>query len=436
MRKPSYLPRRLPFRRLIADERGVTAITVGLSLTTLMGFAGMAVDVGLWYSDKRSAQEAVDAAAYSAAIDYAAGDTASGAAATAKAITAQYGLTNGSNGVTVTVNQPPLSGSHTSSSGAVEVIVNKSETMAFSKVLESTQTVSSRAVAMAGSGSGSIGPYCVLALDTSPSTSVSTADISLSNGATLDMSQCGLQVNSSGADSLSVTGGANLTATTLSLVGNYTTSNGGSVHVSGTIATNASPGADPYAKRTVPTPGTCASTNSYGWGNYTLSPGTFCNGLTFSNGANVTLNPGVYIIDRGTLNIGYSTIIGTGVTFVLTSSTGSNYPTFTIGNGASLNITAPTTGATAGMAFFQDPKAPNSGTNSFGGGSTQIITGAIYFPSQIVAFSNGTSNTSTCTQLIAFRIQYTGGAKFGNNCSGTGVLGIGAAPATTTALVE
>ena len=65
------------------DERGVTAVIVGLSMTTLMGFSALAVEVGLWYADKRLAQNAADVAAYSAAVSYAAGDTASMVTATA-----------------------------------------------------------------------------------------------------------------------------------------------------------------------------------------------------------------------------------------------------------------------------------------------------------------------------------------------------------------
>ena len=56
---------------------------------------------------------------------------------------------------------------------------------------------------------------------------------------------------------------------------------------------------------------------------------------------------------------------GTGVTIVLTGSSG-NYATVTIGNGASVTLSAPTSGATAGIVFFGDRNAPWSSqtTNS------------------------------------------------------------------------
>ena len=111
-----------------------------------------------------------------------------------------------------------------------------------------------------------------------------------------------------------------------------------------------------------------------------------------------------------------------GVTIVLTGS-GGNYATVTIGNGANVNLSAPTTGTTAGIAFFGDNRDPwSSQTNqqqAFGGGATMNITGAIYFPSTQVNFNNGITNPSGCTQLIAGTINFQGGAYFRNNCPGT-----------------
>ena len=110
-----------------------------------------------------------------------------------------------------------------------------------------------------------------------------------------------------------------------------------------------------------------------------------------------------------------------GVTIVLTSSTGSNYATADISGGTYVNITAPASGPTAGLAFFQDRNAPSNGTDSFSGGATQNITGAIYFPNQDVNYSGGTATGgSQCTQLIAYTMTFSGGSTFNNNCAGVG----------------
>ena len=74
---PNYFARSLrsAMVRLRRDERGVSAIMVALSLTVLVGFAGLGVETGLWYSIKRQNQSAADAAALSAAYEILAGNT-------------------------------------------------------------------------------------------------------------------------------------------------------------------------------------------------------------------------------------------------------------------------------------------------------------------------------------------------------------------------
>ena len=427
--KPSALRGASP-AGLARDRSGATAVVVGLTLTALVGFAGLAVDAGLWYADRRHVQAASDSAAYSAAIDIAAGDTVAGARTAAKAITAQYGLTDGTGGVTVTVNSPPASGPNTSTSGAVEVILNKPETLYLSSFFINSAAVSARAVAVAGAG----GKYCVLALDTVPATSVSLDGVDLSNGSSVSLNQCGLALNTPGSNALVVSGGAKMDAASLSVVGNYVTNNGGKVTISGTISTNAAAVADPYAGVPVPTPGSCTYNNASYQNKgspgspYTISPGTYCNGITFGNSSTIKMNPGVYIVDRGSFAVaGGSTIDATaGVTIVLTSSTGSGYATTQIDNGTTVTITAPNSGATSGLAMMQDSRAPTSGTVTMAGGTKFVVTGALYFPSQIANFSNGSTNSAACTQLVARRIVYSGGSKFGNNCAGVGVAGIGA----------
>src|SRR5215831_9912571 len=64
MRKPALL-----LRRLLHDKRGLSAVTVAVSMPVLFGVAGLGVDTGLWYAMKRQNQSAADAAALSAAYE-------------------------------------------------------------------------------------------------------------------------------------------------------------------------------------------------------------------------------------------------------------------------------------------------------------------------------------------------------------------------------
>jgi len=167
---------------------------------------------------------------------------------------------------------------------------------------------------------------------------------------------------------------------------------------------------------------------------WTLSPGVYCNGLSISNGATAAMNPGVYFIDRGTFAVGGGAhVTGTGVTIVLSSSTGGNYANAVIDNGTTVTLSAPTTGATAGMVFYGDRRASVAGTSStFAGGTAINFTGAIYLPTQTLNWNNGANNTSSsCTELIAATI-VLGGANLQINCP-TGVVAIGA---TSSSLVE
>jgi hypothetical protein len=134
--------------------------------------------------------------------------------------------------------------------------------------------------------------------------------------------------------------------------------------------------------------------------------------------------PGVYIINGGSFApAGGSTVTGVGVTIVLTGSSG-NVATANIANGANVNLTAPTTGTFHGIAIIQQQGA-GIAASTVAGGAKMNITGTMVFPSSLVQFSNGSTNSASCTHLIAFQIQFSGGSRFGNNCAGTGVATIG-----------
>src|SRR5205814_1861008 len=82
---------------------------------------------------------------------------------------------------------------------------------------------------------------------------------------------------------------------------------------------------DPYAAVANPTPTGQINASCCSHGTDTIDPGIYTNGMKLVAGANITLNPGVYYIEGNGLDIaGGSTLTGTGVTLVFTSSNGSN----------------------------------------------------------------------------------------------------------------
>ena len=148
--------------------------------------------------------------------------------------------------------------------------------------------------------------------------------------------------------------------------------------------------------------------------------------MKLNAGADVTLNPGVYTIDKGDLTVnGGAKMTGTGVTIIFTSSTGSNYPTASINGGATISLTPPTDRSLAGVVMFGDRNVPVGTKFDFNGGATQYIGGAIYFPKGAVTFAGGAGTTASCTKLIADTIQFTGNSNFAIDCSALGVKAFG-----------
>jgi hypothetical protein len=414
------------------SRRGAVAVLVALMLVLIIGFVSLGSEVVLLLLTSRQMQSAADAAALGAVSAQISGSP-SNYTHEAFALAAAAGFANGQNGTTVTINSPPATGDYQGSTGAVEVLIAQPQTLTLAQVVHPGPiTMRTRAVALSDSAAD-----CILGLDDG-----STTGVSVTNGAVVNLNQCSLAVNATGSSALLVNGAATLTTTSASVGGSVSVTNSGRINGPGgtsivgtkNIQTDQPPTVDPYANTPVPTgsgckygsPGKPLTLQHSNNGLQTLNgDGVYCGGLVMSNDAQVEMNPGVYVINGGSFSIGGAVQLnGTGVTIVLTGS-GSNYATATIGNGATVTLSAPTTGPTAGLVFFQDPGAPNTGTNALEGGSIVTLTGALYFPSQTVIYSNGTSSTSPCTQLVAWQIQFQGGASFNSNCANTGVGSIG-----------
>jgi hypothetical protein len=418
-------------RGFFACRRGSVAISIGVSISVLIGMVGLGTEITFVMYKQRQMQAAADSAAHGAATALSKGYPAN-YALEGKAIAATGGFVDGAGGVVVTVNKPPASGNHTANADAVEVIVSQPQTLQLvSLFTPAAFNVGARAVATKGTTGGN---SCVLTTDTSVATG-----IDLNNGARVTLDSCGVTANGTGSSALAVSGGARLVTDSVSVGGGVSVNNGGQITSTEPIEENQPAVADPYAAINPPASPGCSRGNglNIGWGPGTqqLNPGPYCNGLSIGNGATVHFNPGVYYIKSGTLTFGGGTkITGTGVTFVLTRHN-SNYATVNIGNGTDVTFSAPTSGLTSGIVFFGDRNAPTNNSNTFGGGAKMELTGAVYFPTQQVVYDNGSDNGSSCMQLIAWRVRFQGGSKFNNDCDSAGTTPIGGV-GTATTLVE
>jgi hypothetical protein len=194
---------------------------------------------------------------------------------------------------------------------------------------------------------------CVLALDGNAANAMS-----LGGSTSVNLSGCSVFSNSVDAAALSVGGNATLSADMIGSAGGVSISSS-NVTVTDGILSHMGPVSNPYADMQVPNFGACDQNNMKVKSDTTLDPGVYCNGISVNAGASLTLNPGIYYIDGGSLSAnGGGTITGTGVTIVLTSSSGKDYATANINGNASISLTAPIAGPTAGLVIFEDPKAP------------------------------------------------------------------------------
>jgi Flp pilus assembly protein TadG len=400
------------FRR---DQSGNYLIIAGLAMPALVGIVGLGTDYGLWSYTHQSMQSATDSSALSAATAYAKGDY-NIVTKQANAVAATYGFVNGAGGVVVTVNRPPASGAYTAKAGAVEVIIKQPQTPKFSAVAGAKPfDITARSVALGeGDGKG-----CVLSL----SKAASGAAISQGTAA-VDLKACSLYDNSADASALKVDGSATLSALSVHVVGGISGQAG--ITTTKGVETGTQPALDPYAGVTMPTPtgpvdANCCKKNE------TLKPGIYTGGMKIAGDSDVTLEPGVYFIEGSGLEVqGGGSLTGTGVTLVFTTGDGGKtWANATINGGASVNLTAPTTGPLAGLTMFGDRNMPVGTVFKMNGGATQTFTGALYLPKAAVAYSGGADTATGCTQLIGDTVNFSGNPHFAIDCTGKGTKPLG-----------
>ena len=426
------------------DRRGNIAAMTALLIVPLVGAMGMAVETADWYLNQRALQNAADSAALSAGLN--AGTVGGTSCAIlpgdfdceAKAAAAQYGFTDGSNNVSVTVTCKATTAVGSCAAGTCPGGVSQCYTVTITKKLAIalTQLVgyqgdttigSAKAVTIYASASSQpskagTGGGCILALGTgNPSGAVE-----VTGGAVITANGCGVYDDSNNASALIANNSGTIKATSINVVGGLSES--GAPVLTPTPVTHAAVANDPYnGNITAPTVGSNCDKTSYSIGNgntATISasgstPYIFCGGLAVQGAAQLTLTAGTYVINGGSFAITNGTTVNAtaGVTIYLT-----NGATFAQSGGTTFNITAPTTGNTAGIAIWD---SASGGTVNLTNGAVLNMTGAMYIPGDTLNLAGGFGNTSSCTQIIANVIDASNGISLNSSCTGTGVRTIG-----------
>jgi Flp pilus assembly protein TadG len=401
------------------DHRGAVAVLAALAITALVGFVGLAVDVGMWYQTNRSMQNAADAAAIAASQN-----GTSSYQSEAKAVAAQYGFVDGVNGITVTALN-----NQTCPSGETDcykvTVAQASAPLSFSSVLGlAAPAVSSAAMA----SSKEAHSYCMLALSTSGNA------IRTNGSPVANMNGCSIMSNSGAKCD-----GTNLrTAPDGPTYGDAAGTNSGcGINQHSNLPTVA----DPYASLASSIPAnTCSSypqepkkgtysghkncTGTFPTSGFPTLPATTVVGgdVQLTGDVTVTSSAGlagsVLVIENGVLDTNghkLSTASGSALTIIFSGTSGSynHYPTDNGGSGT-LDFMAPTSGTWKGIAFYQNPNLTSGLDFTYAGNTpTWNITGAVYFPNASVGFSgaiNKSSNGASCLLFVIGNITINGGA--------------------------
>jgi Flp pilus assembly protein TadG len=422
--------------KMRSDESGQVLVLVALSMTLLMGFMALAIDVGVLFRAKRNVQIVADAAAVAGALDFQYNQSATSAKAAAQTAATANGVTNGSNGAVVTINTPPADGPNAGSKGFVEAIVTQPNPTVFAATFaalfhgtsRSKITVAARAVAGGSTNSG-----CVWALATSG------ADIALTGSGSISIPTCAIFDDSNSGAALQLTGSGSITAKAIGIVGGY--SDVGSGTINPTPVTGTAPASDPLASLVAPpvptgtgcinytgqaiTPGCWNNVSFTGSVNHTIPVGNyvFNGGLSNTGSGTLTLGAGNYTINgnfqdtgSGSVNLGAGLYIvtgnlgltgsgalnGTGVTFYTEGNT-------TVTGSSSVDLTAPTSGAYDGVLLFQS--RTDNDPIQITGSSAMTLEGIIYAPDAALSFT-GSGGTQIYTDLIADSVSFTGSTSF------------------------
>lgn len=401
-------------QRILIDDSGAAAIVAALLFPIVVGGIGLGGEVGYWYFKERQLQHAADVSAHAAGTRKRSGDSEAAIreAAISMATKAGYDADAG----TLTLLMPPTTPDYAGNPDAVEVRVTRELPRLFTKLFNPDPvSLGAHAVALIRDGNEA----CVLAL--SPTAS---AAVKLSGSSLVDLNGCDLASNSMASDAILMNGGSTaLEAGCVYAVGEIVESTRLTLTECDDVKEYAPISADPYASVAEPTniasvPVTTQHTGTI-TPTYSYSPEVkairFQGGVTFSG--TVTLDPGLYIIDGGTLKANSNTTItGYGVTFYL-----ANGATAQLNGSASLDLSSPTSGPYSGLTFFGSRTATGL-THQVNGNAGSIVEGAVYFPASHIQFSGNskTSGGGGCTQVIGNTVELTGNSSLRSTCAASG----------------
>lgn len=387
--------------KVARNKSGNVLILFGLSLPLMVGLGGLGTDTIQWTLMKQQLQRSADSAALNGAYAKAQAESA--------ITNANNDLTktlDGFTGVTVTIENAPTSGTFAGNARAVRVILRYTKSLPFSSMfIANPPELRVQATASVLNN----GDYCVISLE-----DTNANGVTFSGNSTVNLG-CGVASNSTGSTAITASGSTLVSATPIAAVGNVPPS--GNYSSGTTLVPYSIPQRDPFASLSDPT----SAIASCSGGAISVSPGksTTVNPGCFTSfdvkGA-LMMTPGTYYVSGGDFSTNSSAnIVANGVTIIMTG-TGTAIGKVNMNGGASITMSAPSSGTYKGVLFFKDRDAPSTFDDIFNGGASGSFLGAIYMPSQTVTLNGNSSFTTDCLQIVARNVVMTGNTTITNSC--------------------
>jgi Flp pilus assembly protein TadG len=326
----------------------------------ILGMVGLGIDYSLMTRERSKMQVAADAAALAAAGELHLAQSSMNNVPALAQTYAQANLASSAPELGAQVKATVIDNGK-----AVRVVITASHQSMLARVIsQGSVTLGVQAIARISGGY----PICGIGLDP-----MAPGTIHLESEARVFAPKCAVYSNSSSREGIKAVQSAVLTAAVICSAGGKV---GSRANFTPMPQTDCPVMPDPLASRPSPVVGGCNTTDKVVDGlTVTLSPGTYCNGLKVTGGANVKLNPGLYVIKDGPLVVDRnSTLQGTNVGFYLAG----DRTTLTFGSDTTINLTAPKDGPLSGILLFEDRAAPHLRQHKILSNDARILLGTIY----------------------------------------------------------
>jgi type II secretory pathway pseudopilin PulG len=364
----------------LRNERGGVAIAAAFALPVLLMLGGGAVDLHQRDQAQKHLQNALDAAVL--------GGAAASPSGSVDAARATY-LANaapGSPPATFTAVRGEVSGS---ASGSVP-------TSFLTMIGVGRLPINGQALAVTGTTTP-----CILLLEPTDS------GLGVDNGGELSAPTCGIHVNSGNAQAVRLNGGIIRAESLCVRGGAYKNPSGQFIPPprTGCAALN-----DPLASLPEPNiPGTCTDRTAGTGQTITLEPNQCYRNVTANSGGRIVFPAGNYRITGEVTGHSNATISGSGVMLYLNGANAK----VTANSDVTFNLSAPTTGAYAGIALFQTrtssaASAQGLVVNSRVGGK---IEGVVYMPHTRFVLNSDVGLNASYTIFIGDTLQLNGASK-------------------------